>query len=1148
MKLTDSQRRAIQPDAHVWVGASAGSGKTHVLTNRVLRLMLDGAAPRRILCMTFTKAAAAQMANRLQRRLAGWATAADADLTAALIDLLGRPPAAADLARARGLFARVLDEPGGLKIQTIHAFCQSILARFPLEAGVPPNAALVDEGGTATLRAAAQAAFIAAVRADPDHPRAADLDLLTDTVTEMGFDAVIGALIGARRQLRHLFADGGVEAAIARVADVLGADPTRTAEDVWRDGLIDDELELMSLRSAAEALSSSGPRDQPRGASLRAFLEADVESRVVGRDAYLKVFLTQKNDVWAARSPKAIAAQAAEKIEPAVKHILMAEGARLLRLEAKARTAATLQATAAALRVGHAILEAYTAGKRRQALVDYDDLILAVEDLLTRMPSVAPWVLYKLDGGIDHLLVDEAQDTNPEQWAVVRALAAEFHAGLGTRDDRARTLFVVGDVKQSIYSFQGADPAAFDAMRRHFDARFGAAGAPLARVPLAVSFRSAPAILTAVDAVFAEGTAAHGGLLLAAGEAVAHIAHRAGMPGRVEVWPALLPEPVEAEPWAPPVVQETGASPAERLAATLADTIKRWLDAGEWLPARGRPVRAGDIMILVRRRQSDFVPALMRALKAKDVPVAGQDRMAIAKQMPVRDLIALARFVLLPEDDLSLAEVLRGPLIGLDEDDLFDLAHPRLARDPVPRLWQALGAARDRFGAAHDRLSAWLALADFVPPFEFFTRVLSTGGGRAALAGRLGAEVHDPLDELLSLALAYERDRAPSLQGFLAWLESGAAEVKRDMEQVRDEVRVMTVHGAKGLEAPVVILPDTLAVPGRPDTLYWQDDVPLWPVRKALAADPARAAAEAAKTERVAEYMRLLYVAMTRAEDRLIVCGWATGKSTPDAAWHTLVHDALAALAGAQEIDTPTGRGLALVDDLPEAATVTVPRALVPVAELPDWIAQPRPEEPTPPRPLTPSQPDADEPAAASPIADDGARFKRGLLIHQLLEVLPDLPPDTRAAAADRYLAAPAQGLTPDQAREMRDTTLAVLNDPAFAALFGPGSRAEVPITGHIGGRLLSGQVDRLLVTGDAVLVVDYKTNRPAPGRVEDVAPAYLRQMAAYRAALKGVYPDRPVRCALLWTQGPRLMPLPDDLLVQVDLNAGLVDGGATAP
>ncbi|MFQ5783196.1 MAG: double-strand break repair helicase AddA [Alphaproteobacteria bacterium] len=1130
-RIDAPQRNAADPGGSVWVAASAGTGKTKVLTDRVLRLLLDGAPPEKLLCLTFTRAAAAEMANRINAELGRWTTDDDPELDANLEALTGTPPDDALRRRARRLFAAVLDAPGGLKIMTIHAFCQSLLGRFPVEAGIAPHFDVLDERAAAELMYAAQESVLGSARAGRDALLGDALAEVAGHTDEGSFRDLLERLRGLRGRLRALIAaNHGLDGLIAATFRLLGVEAGETVDNVLLAACAEGAFNREALGAAVHALKGGSTTDRKRGTQIACWLAASRHERPALFEDYKKAFLT------AAGVPrKDLMTKAVREGNPEAFEALLVEQMGLARVIERRNAVIVARATAALLRLGGAMLDAYDRRKRVIARLDYDDLILGAMGLLERRDA-APWVLYKLDGGLDHILVDEAQDTSPEQWRVIAAIADEFFAGRGTRET-ARTLFVVGDEKQSIFSFQGADLDELDRVRAHFRDK-AAAERRWREVPLDRSFRSVPAVLRAVDAVFALAGARDG--VAFADHAIRHSAERKGHAGRVELWPVVGPaEDADDASWAPPLARKPSERPNARLAGHIAATVGRWLDAGEILESRGRSVRAGDILVLVRTR-SAFVGELLRALKARGVAVAGSDRMVLGDQLAVMDLTALAEFLLLPDDDLTLACVLKGPLIGLDEDALFDLAYGRKGG-----LWRELVRRRDEradFARAHDTLAGLLARADFTPPYELFADLLGAGKGRRRLVARLGPDANDPIDEFLALALDYERVAPPSLQGFLHWVATGDDQIKRDLDQGRDEVRVMTIHGAKGLEAPIVFLPDTTTVPrSQGPQILWRDAAPealLWPVRTGYYETCCRAASDAMRERDMQEYRRLLYVAMTRAADRLYVCGWRGKHEMPGDCWYRLIETGLAPVAEPFAFDGGDGwrgQGLQLVDrqtrKLPTPAAARAATAAP--AALPGFAREAPAPEPAPPWPLAPSRPESAEAAPLSPLAagDDGARFRRGRLIHRLLELLPDLAPETRAEACRLLLARHGHDLDDDAQAAVAAEVLAVLEDSRFAALFGPGSRAEAPLVGVIGDRTVTGQVDRLVVLDDEVMVVDYKSNREPPASPAGVDPAYLDQMAAYRAVLSRIYPDKTITCALLWSEGPKLMVLDPALL-----------------
>jgi len=1114
---------AADPKWSAWVSANAGAGKTHALANRVTRLLLAGAKPERILCLTYTKSAAAEMQARLFDQLGAWSMLEDDKLRNAIADIGALVPDAEDLKRARRLFALALETPGGLKIQTIHSFCQYLLSRFPIEAGIPPAFRVLDDQTARDLIAEAQMEVLE--RAGSGERNLADAAgyLVTET-SEARLQQVLDAALGNdRRKLERFFAElpNGEQALAFAAATAHGANAGETVAQITEQFCAEAKLEADRFAAVITWLSRGGKNDKRLAEQLGAFV-----AREFSPDAFsvLRGVLCTKEG----EQKENLVSKGLRSAAPALSEYSAELANRYIAAEQRCRAARAAQLAQCALTLADAVRNSYTEMKRTRAALDYNDLITGNLQLLNKSEAAA-WVLYKLDGGLDHILVDEAQDTSPEQWEIVQKLTEEFFAGQGARDlfDTTRTVFAVGDEKQSIFSFQGADPAAFDANRRHFGER---AGTNFADVRLITSRRSAPEILTFVDAVFAHADARDG--LTSDGAPIRHEAFRKSAKGRVEFWPALKPPSTpEPDPWRP-VDVESEASPVAQLAETIAARIRSWLDRRASLPGHEEPIKPGDIMILLPRREP-FASEIIRRLTQRDVPVAGADRIRVKNEIAVMDLMALGRFVLLPEDDLNLAALLRSPLIDISEDELLSLSAPRKGS-----LWRELSSRREElptFRAAQELLTEMLARADFLPPYEFFAYALAAKGVRARLLARLGAEASDAIDEFLSLALEYEGLGAPSLEGFLHWIERGDAEVKRDMERGRDEVRVMTVHGAKGLEADIVILPDTTTLPdppGRRGELLYSDQGIVFPIRNPDACAAVLAAKEAAKDESMKEHRRLLYVALTRAKERLYICGFENKNGVRDGSWYKLAERA------AQSIGKKTARGdghiYALGEEHDDVAGASKPTRGAKTG-LPDWVLYAPPPERESPRLIRPSdEVVAHEPATFSPAGPHAAaRFRRGLLVHTLLASLPEIDSKQRIAISLTFLA--SQGFGSDEAQQLTTEILAVLDQPEFAAAFTPGSKAEIAIVADLPelgeGARISGRIDRLAVTDAEVLAVDFKTNRPPPERVEDVSSLYLRQMALYRLALAKLFPGKRIDCALVWTDGPRLMHLPGALL-----------------
>jgi len=1119
------QIEASNPAVSAWVAANAGSGKTHVLAQRVIRLLLGGVEPEKILCITFTKAAAANMAKRVFDTLSQWTALDDARLNQAIRTISSIAPDANLRAQARRLFATALETPGGLKVQTIHAFCTRLLHQFPFEANVAARFEVLDEAAEAQLLGQATLGVLLDAAADPNGALGGALAAALATAADQTFKEVVGEAIRKRDVVRAWIEHGGnVAGAIAGLCGPLGVAEGDTIEGIDVETTDGPLLPASSWAAVAADLARGTKSDQEQAARLQAAARAAGEARA---EIYRRVFLTGTGE-----PRNRIVTKAIETGNPALADRFLRERERVLALFERRKAVACRDRTAALITVADAVISRYQTEKDRRGLLDYDDLIEKTLALLDKVE--AAWVHYKLDRGVDHVLIDEAQDTSPRQWQIIRALTAEFFAGAGARMVH-RTIFAVGDEKQSIFSFQGAAPREFDAMRRAFTTLCRAIDQDLQYVPFRHSFRSGLNVLDAVDKVFERPEAFSG--LSADNVRTVHESLPQAAPGLVEIWDTIKPDAKrEIEAWDAPFDELTETSPQARLARKIARNIGRW---------RAQGTRAGDVLVLVRQRGPLF-EAIIRALKDAEIPVAGADRLVLTEHIAVMDLMVLADALLLPDDDLALATVLKSPLFGLDDDDLFAIAWQR--RGPLRAALRAKAPTQPRFADTVDKLDRYAAWARRDTPFGFYGRLLGPEGGRKRFLARLGHEADDALDEFLNLALDYERRETPSLQGFVAWLRTAKTDVKRDMEITRNEVRAMTVHGAKGLEAPTVILADTTTPPAGPPqrqprllTIAAADGVPpgtparfIWAGVKATDSALVTAARERARRETEEEYRRLLYVAMTRAIDRLIVCGAEGERGRPEGCWWDLVFAALQPPASVEEpADDGNGkvwryRKVPPADTVAAAAATTAATA---DAAAPAWLGREAPAEPPALVPLSPSS--AFDEAVMVSARPPGGRAERvqalarGEVVHRLLQSLPDIARDARAEAARRHLARAGKNFSAEDSELMLEQVRRVLDDPRFAELFAPGSRAEVPVVGRLthDGRSIavSGQVDRLAVTADAVLIADYKTNRPAPRRLEEV-PAYVAQLALYRAVLGRLYPEKTIRAALVWTDVPDLM------------------------
>lgn len=1136
--LKGEQALAVDPRDSVWLSASAGTGKTQVLSARVLRLLLqEDCPPDSVLCLTFTKAGAAEMATRVNEVLASWVRMDRGNL---VFDLraIGAPIDDATIDRARTLFARVLDCPGGgLRIDTIHAFSQWLLAAFPEEAGLVPGTRALEDRARAMLAR----------------------EVLSELLLEGDRDDR-----EALAKLSIQYGPGGAQEWLMRCADAIDL---WTGPAGWQPPLREKVMPLLALPADADWVSLA----QTCADGTEAF-----SAVVAVRDAYLAWGTSNATKVvdavadWLAAEPSdrlcrssvVYAAIFNDKDQPKWAGYVEKKVPNILELGEAARAELTyVRHVASLLSAADRLIPALTLGrkfalaweerKKRDGLIDFDDQIRRAAELLTKS-GLGEWIKYKLDRRFDHILVDEAQDTNEAQWAIIRALTGDFFAGEGQRDGKLRTIFVVGDYKQAIFGFQGTSPENFRLQKEIYKAEIESsianAGAlaresrtnlpiklrSLQELGLGRSFRTAQHVLDFVDAAIGAIGRANIGL-----DAIdePHIGD-ANRPGLVTLW-----NPVRADTEDDFGDGEEGDSPTwlresdRKMADKIAEQVRHWLDHGHSL-AKGthRNAGPGDIMVLVRKRR-ELAGLIVARLHAAGVPVAGVDRLRLGAPLAVKDLVAALRFAAQPLDDLNLANVLVSPLGEWSQDELLKYAW----RDKDVRLWDHLRRHGDPFAMATvERLRGLLERVDFEPP-EALLHWMLTGPwqGRRKLVARLGREANDPIDELLNAAFAYSASHTPSLAGFIQWFDAGDADVKREAGADDGLVRVMTVHGSKGLQAPIVILADAVGNPddnkGRAVDLVEESSgkvVPMLPFKTEERAGPIAAAAEAARAAEKEEHWRLLYVAMTRAEEALYI-GGALGKKERDRgpapdSWYARLEP----LMPGDVLDDRTWGGRREWGALPPPVVSASDVENVTPVVLPVWATSPIGPEPRPPRPLAPSSVGEDR-SADPPLPPEHVALaaRRGVLLHSLLERLPDVSAERREQAARAWLARQAQDLPEGVREELLASAMAVLAVPEFASVFGPGALAEVPLAATVGGQVIVGTADRLLVTDTAVTVIDFKTARRPPATVEAIPQTIIRQMAAYVAALEAIYPGRTVHAGVLYSQTPQLFALPDTLL-----------------
>jgi len=1141
-----TQTRATNPRSSSFVSANAGSGKTYVLVKRILRLLIEGVDPSRILALTYTTTAAANMSIRVFRELSEWVSLDDDDLKSKIAQLDNSDVTDFRLRLARQLFARAVETPGGLKIQTIHAFCERILHLFPFEANVPANFKIIDDHIQSQLMQTTRNKVIGKISSDSEDKLTPDIIELIDLIGEQEFDSLIITTILRTQDIRKEIKDPRLLAELfKKINNNLKLNSTLTINALW-DRVYSERLSELECTEFGSILLSSTPNDQKIGYAILESIKWDFGDN--WKNFYFMAFFTT---TMTPRSERGFVTTDIRIKHPIIFDRLLKEKNRLSEVYDQIKIIESYKRTRGLLAVTSAFLNIYDSQKISTGVLDFDDLILKTKELLNR--SSAQWVLYKLDNGIEHILLDEAQDTSPNQWEILKLLTEEFYSGESNKRG-IRTIFAVGDPKQSIYSFQGAEPNAFATYRSFFKDKFKPLSVDTKRVvqsfhdeKLTVSFRSTPEILYAVDQVFSIPENFRG--LDRDPEATAHSSQRMDDAGLVELWPPFMSEKKTiSENWDAPLDSVDNDSPIIILARNIADHIAALINPHSveriFESKKGQKrIEAGDILILVRKRGKLF-EAIIRTLKANGLPVSGADRLNLNDHIAIMDLIALGKSVITPADDLTLAELLKSPIFEFSEDELLLLAAERNG-SLVDALYS--DTRSEKFKSAKFIFQNFCDASHIGGPFSFYSFVLGACGGRQLFRKRFGVEADDVIDEFLRLALEHEQKQAPSLLKFIDDFISSDFTVKRDMDSGRNQIRVMTVHGAKGLEAPIVYMPDTFgnAVDKkRLDPIFNissdpNEYIPIWSPSQATDSNMIAELREAAFRKEADEHRRLLYVAMTRARDRLYILGFNNKKSRPKDCWYSIIETALSdQMLDVSDGSAPVGAKRLQLKPFPALEPIAQPVRLDEIIEFPQWVTTPPPHEEYVREPLRPSEALGFTPSrvrnAEAQLTPNARR--RGILIHKLLEYLPDIAEEQRSSKAQEYLKTQALEFSADEQISISEAAIKTLNLLDISPLFSKDSRAEIDIAGDLERdgkppREVIGTIDRIAITEDTVFIGDFKTTVSPPRSAEEVPDHTVAQLAVYGSLVSGMFPDKKIRCFAIYTEGPEAIELPVEIL-----------------
>ncbi len=1121
---------AINPNFSVWVNASAGTGKTKILIDRVLRLLLEN--KRNILCLTFTNAAANEMENRIHSILSKWAICSESELIMDLEQLdffpmssqcvtlgsqhpylssqcvtLGSRKNKDYLTRARRLFSEL--ENLGLTIQTIHAFCYKLISSFPIEAGIAPNCTLSECKELHSIifnkvlhnETVQDSINFIATEIDENKLR----DLLYTLCVKRSMSAndskYIKDKLSAPDEIHDLRSET-IEH-VGRLAEIL-------SEGSKRDQSYSEILYSTVIPAGIQKKRTSVSYSDDTGIKWN---DTKIENLA-------KVFL--KSESHEKKSISSIATKSIlEKFKDAEQTIESVQNVVFTHIR-DMNSYQIFKRTSSLLGVFKVYVDLYNSEKSKNALLDYNDIINLATNLLSN-PNYKDWILFNLDQKIDHILVDEAQDNSISQWKIITNLCDEFFAG----NDEKRTLFVVGDVKQSIYRFQGANPHLFNYMQQYFHTKTG--GRDWISCQLEKSFRSTPEVLMLVDRIFNNFRAE----ISFNDNEIKHVPHRENDQGYIEIWPAL-PRRKEKEQQALqiPLTCKEGYTIADRLLAqTIANRIHNWLNEGRILVAKDRHIEPRDIMVLVRQRNV-LVDYIISELKKANVPVVGRDYFRIMDYIAVQDLIALAEFLLLQANDLALANALKSPLFNFTEDDLFNIAYDRKEHS----LWERL---QDYHGVIYSELNYLINLSYAESPLTLFTHILRTG--KKKFGARLGLECFEVLDEFMNLVLQFE---TPSLQAFVQWIKENNPEIKNDMQSERNAVRIMTIHKSKGLQAPIVFLDDTNTVPRNSESIIFDGtEVPFWCGKNNNAyCDQVK---REKKLEDYNEYLRLLYVALTRAEDELYIL---SKEPVQKGSWYDLITQYGTSYEKKQAYLQP------IFKEKVEVLCVNANYPYiykkrdyfdVPVISLPPALAHSSVSSQRPPlssqcltlekeeKPASATHSSMSfqhlmlesrkkEPVSATWMTNRGTGmtesstgmtdgYARGLIIHSILQYMPKIEKERRKNWVRKYL----DNINTSEDKDEIYSKILAFNEK-YGYLFDLEGKSEITLSGIIDGKSVLVRLDRLCITQDKAIIIDYKSHR-------NVSVSSLneikKQMLTYKTLVQEISPNKQVEFMVIWVE-----------------------------
>lgn len=1044
------QIQASDPKFSTWVSASAGTGKTKILTDRVLRLLLQNAEFSKILCLTFTNAAAGEMKERIASSLSDWANTTPLELKEKLRSTLGRNCTKKELEQAQSLYGKYLNSDEKINVQTIHSFCQKLLKKFPLEAGISPSFAIIDEIKSYQILKQIKNELLSKNALLPIN------DYLNSNFHEVIIDEIISEIV--QNKIKFFNSNYKYECIKSESQEIIESMSSFSS------------LEWKNIASISLIQDIVGLNQTPEQIKKFFLTDSGQKRKKIVPQKIIKTGSNLYSDL--------------ETIQDQVFILDQKEKTKQLELHSKLLSM-----------LGSAILAEYEKYKSKKGLLDYDDLIIYSSKLL-KASDAKEWVLYKLDGGIDHLLVDEAQDTSFNQWQIIEALIEEFYSGDSKEIKQERTVFVVGDEKQSIFSFQGADVSSFARMNSALKNRMQYGGKHFIDLQLEISYRSAKEILDGVHIVFDNICRKMPGLF---NENIKQLsAHRNKHSGSIEIWPLCSSEETSNDFWPISTIAETKTSQII-LAETISSFIKEQLLSKRILPATGKEIAPNDFMILFRTRD-ELTNEVIHALKKDNIEVTGLDRISLCDNLAVMDLISVAKFVLNPCDDLNLCSLLKSPIFGLSEKEIYEISINRQENS----VWKIL-QSNNKYSSLNKKLQNFIDLYQVSHIGNFFQYIVDVLDYRRLLNSSCEPDSNDAIDELLYTCNNFYKQNNSSIQHFIFWIEEHDTSIKRNSADA-GKVKIMTLHASKGLQSPFVILCDTTSVPTQTNRFQWHNENTLLSAKNSSSTpEYFKDIKKQEQSKAYAEYLRLLYVGMTRAEDHLIICGHQGKKTIPENCWYELIRSSLS------EKSILNDNGNLIFGNMQQDICVTLSEkdqqnkieffsnklSQETIKIKPKYISSH-----THTSPLTKKDP-----------------MSYGLIFHKILEdslVVPNL----NIMKTHPLI----QTINVESKERMLKSIDKIINNQKFCNLIKEDFCTEIAIGTEDSGLTKIGRIDLMIIKNSEAIIIDYKSDINPPKDNKQIPKSYQKQLDFYKNTVQKIYPKKNIITMILWLENGELM------------------------